>query len=222
MTAYGFKHYIILLISFVIIRADVLIVNIYRDAAETGVYALASQLASLLLLLPAVINTLLFQRIAESDSRSVEITCLAARRTAFVMLIICLLAIPGSFALPLVYGATFIDAIKIFLILLPGVYLLGLELVIVQYFSRTNLPYQIPVFWLAVLLLNLTINFIFVPKFGAMAAAAASSCSYLLIFLLVTAYFRQITGCSLKEVFVLTREELGEFLSGKIIIGIFK
>ena len=47
--------------------------------------------------------------------------------------------------------AAFTDATKLLLILLPGVYLMGLESVLVQHFNALGLPRSIPLYWLVTL-----------------------------------------------------------------------
>jgi hypothetical protein len=44
------------------------------------------------------------------------------------------------------------------LILLPGVYLLGIESVMVQHFSGTGLPLAIPLFWIVTVVCNVALN----------------------------------------------------------------
>jgi len=65
--------------------------------------------------------------------------------------------------------------------------------------------------------LNLTLDLIFVPRFGALAAAAVSSFGYGLMFVLVAAYFRSKTGKGFSESLVIGRDELKNLL--KIPLG---
>ncbi|HKN82049.1 MAG TPA: oligosaccharide flippase family protein [Pyrinomonadaceae bacterium] len=203
MITYGIKFHISILAGAIILRADLLVVNHFRGAAEAGVYSVASQFALLLMLLPGVIATLLFPRVtAEQDARG-ETTCLVTRYTTLIMFICCLAAAPLSLLLPLVYGEAFADATKLLLILLPGVYLMGLESVLVQHFNALGLPRAIPIYWVVTLILNLALVFGLVPRFGAQGAAIASTISYAVIFALVALHFQTSTGRSFTEVFVL-------------------
>lgn len=203
MIFYGIKFHISILAGVIIIRADLLVVNHFRGAAEAGVYSVASQFALLLMLLPGVIATLLFPRVtSEQDARG-ETTCQVSRYTTFVMFMCCVAAIPFSKLLPLVYGAAFTDATALLWILLPGVYLMGLESVLVQHFNALGLPRAIPLYWIATLILNLILVFALVPRYGAHGAAIASSISYALIFALVALHFHTSTGRTFAEVFVL-------------------
>ena len=189
MITYGLKFHISVLAGAIIFRADLLVVNHFRGAAEAGVYSVATQFGMLLMLLPSVIATLLFPRVTAEQDAHGETTWLVTKHTALIMLAGCLAAVPLSFLLPLVYGAAFSDATMLLLILLPGVYLIGLESVLVQHFSALGLPRTIPVYWLVTLVVNLVLVFALVPQFGAYGAAIASTVSYALIFGLVAFYF---------------------------------
>jgi len=202
MINYGGKFYVSIMAGFVIFRVDLLIVSRFRGVSEAGVYAVASQVSFLLLMLPGVIATLLFPRVASQPDQRGEFAVQVTRNASFMMFLICLAAAAGSFLLPLIYGARFAEATTQLLILLPGVYLVGLESVLVQHFTGTDLPAAIPGFWVVTLLVNLTLNFAFVPSFGARAAALNSTLSYALIFILVAAYFCRKTGRRPVEIFL--------------------
>lgn len=203
MIGYGLKFHISILAGAIIIRADLLVVNHFRGAAEAGVYSVASQFALLLMLLPGVIATLLFPRVTSEQDARAETTCQVSRYTTFVMFLCCIAAVPFSLLLPLIYGAAFSDATFLLWILLPGVYLMGLESVLVQHFNALGLPRAIPLYWIATLALNLILVFALVPRYGAQGAAIASSISYAMIFALVALHFHTSTGRSFADVFVL-------------------
>ena len=199
MITYGLKFHISVLAGAIIFRADLLVVNHFRGPAEAGVYSVATQFGLLLMLLPSVIATLLFPRVtAEQDPRG-ETTWFVTRQTALIMLVCCVVAVPGSFLLPLFYGSAFADATFLLLILLPGVYLVGLESVLVQHFNALGLPRTIPLYWVVTLVINLVLVFALVPRFGARGAAIASTLSYTLIFCLVALQFRASTARSFGE-----------------------
>jgi O-antigen/teichoic acid export membrane protein len=208
MVGYAVKFYISILASVLIFRADLLFVNHFRGAGEAGIYAVASQVSFLLLMLPGVIAMLLFPRVASDPDPRGEFAIQVTRNAAFVMLIVCGAAAVGSFALPLIYGESFADATIQLLILLPGVYLVGIESVLVQHFTGTGLPAAIPAFWLITLAINLGLNLVLVPRFGARGAAVTSTFSYALIFALVTVYFCAKTGRRLGEIFLLRPHEM--------------
>jgi O-antigen/teichoic acid export membrane protein len=211
--AYGLRFCIPLIAAILIFRVDLLIVNHFRGPAEAGVYAVASQVANLLTMLPAVVGTLLFPRVASYQDPSGEFAIRVTRHVSFVMLVMCAVVAAGSFALPLIYGARFVDATIQLLILLPGICLIGIEAVLVQHFVGTGLPRAIPIFWLITLAVNIGLNLMLVPVFGARGAALVSTLSYALIFVLVTTYFWMKTGRRVAEMFFLRRDELLDLFS---------
>lgn len=218
MMRFGVKFHVSALAALLIFRADLLLVNHFRGAAESGVYSVASQVAIMLMVLPGVIASLLFPHIASApEARRGEMTCSATRHTAFIMLVICLLTVPLSFALPLLYGASFADVPVQLWLLLPGVYLVSIESVLVQYFTGSGLPVMIPLFWVATLVVNVALNLALVPGFGARGAATASTIAYALIFTLVMLYFRLKTGHSISVALVPRAAELRELVGRKAI-----
>ena len=208
MARYSIKFHVSVVAAMLLFRADLLVVNYFRGEREAGVYAVASQVAAMLMLLPAVVGTLLMPRAASERDASGQLTMRATRHTAFVMLLICLAAAPASLLLPVLYGEAFAGASLQLLILLPGVYLIGIESVLVQHFNSTGLPAAIPLFWLATLATNVILNLALVPRFGALAAAATTTFSYAMIFALVILYFRLRTGNPLSATLLLRGREL--------------
>jgi O-antigen/teichoic acid export membrane protein len=194
MLVYSLKFYLCIFAGFLILRADLLIVNRFCGAEAAGVYAIASQCSFSLIMLPAVIASLLFPRVASRPHDTVAYAVEVTRHTSFVMLVLCLAAAAASFALPMVYGVRFADATIQLLILLPGIFFISLESVLVQYFTGTGLPPQIPLFWIVTVIINFALNLALVPAWGARAAAVNSTVSYALILGLVTGYFYHRTG----------------------------
>jgi O-antigen/teichoic acid export membrane protein len=199
--------------AILIFRVDLLIVNHFRGAAEAGVYAVASQVANLLTMLPGVIAMLLFPRVASRQDPTGEFAIQVTRHVSFLMLIMCAAVAALSFLLPFVYGARFADATIQLLILLPGICLIGIESVLVQHFTGTGLPAAIPVFWLITLAVSIGLNLALVPVFGARGAALTSTLSYSLIFLFVAVYFCIKTGRRPLEIFLLRSRELRHLLA---------
>lgn len=210
---YGLKFHVSILAGAIIFRADLLILNHYRGTTEAGVYSVASQVALLLMLLPGVIATLLFPRVTAKQDMDGSTTCLVARHTAAIMFVICVAAAAGSFLLPLLYGEAFAEAPLLLLILLPGVFVIGLESVLVQHLNAIGLPAAVPVFWLITLAVNVPIVVFLVQASGARGAAIASTLSYFLIFLLVTMLFARSTGKSFSDMFMIRSSELRSMLS---------
>ena len=208
MMRYGLKVHAQTVASLLLFRADLFVVKYFRGVREAGVYAVASQVALMLMLLPGVVSTLLFPRVSEAQDSSGALAARVTRHTAFVMLLVGALAVPAVFALPLLYGAGFADAVRQALLLLPGVILVSVGGVLAQHFSGTGLPVALPLIWVSALLFNVAVNLSVVPVYGARGAAVSSSVSYALVFALIALYFRARTGTPLRQAFLLHTSEL--------------
>lgn len=224
MLDYGSRFFVSLLAANIILRGDLLIVNYYRPASEAGVYAVATQASLFLHMIPNVISTMLFPRTSASQDESGEMTCRVTRHSFFLMIFLCLAAVPAAFLLPIFYGPAFADAPMLFVLLLPGVFLLGIETIQVQHFTGLGLPRQIPIYWVTVMVLCVALDVVFVPTFGAFAAAVVSSVSYGLMFVLVAILFRKRTGRSFSEMFIIRRDEIVGLVrsfikSGEALVG---
>ena len=62
MLDYGFRVYVAILVSFLVIRLDLLLVNAYSGQTEAGLYSVAATLADGMFVLPMVIGLNLFAR----------------------------------------------------------------------------------------------------------------------------------------------------------------
>ncbi len=210
---HGSRFFVSLAAGIVILRGDLLIVNYFRPPEEAGVYAVATQASIFLHMIPNVISTILFPKTSGAGDETGELTSRVTRPAVLLILFLCLLAIPACFLLPLLYGPAFAELPKIFLILLPGVFLLGIETIQVQHFTGLGLPRRIPIYWIVTMVVNIGLNLLMVPNFGMYGAAIVSTISYVLIFVLVALYFRSKTGRSLSEMFIFRRGEIGSLFS---------
>lgn len=215
MMRYGLKVQLQTIAGLLLFRIDLLIVKYFRGSTEAGVYSVASQVALLLMLLPGVISTLLFPRIAATKDERGTLACLVTRHTAFVMFVICIASVPALFLIRPLYGPAFAPAVVQALILMPGVFLVSVSGVLSQHFSGTGLPLPIPFFWVTTLIFNTLANFAIVPVLGARGAAISSSISYALIFVLISLYFRFRTGIHLGEAYFISAKELRGLFSAR-------
>jgi O-antigen/teichoic acid export membrane protein len=202
MLKYSLKGFVLWVSTFLVYRLDLMIVNYFRGTAEAGVYAVATQCTMLLLLIPHAISHLLQARVSATQDEGGDFSCRVARNTSLLLFAACLLSVPGAFLISSVYGSAFSDLVVQLWILLPGVYLLGVQLVLSQYFIGTGMPVFLPLTWLATLVLNIALNLVVVPLYGARGAALASTICYAGISLVVLTLFKTKTYHSLRSILI--------------------
>ena len=216
MMRFGLKINVMNAALVLILRADVLLVNYFRGAAEAGVYAIAGQCSLLVVMFPNVVGTILFPRVAGEKSESREFTSRVMRHAAAIQLVLCVFAIPAAFVLPFLYGPQFTAATWQFLLLLPGAYLIGLQMILSQHLVGIGKISMLPFFWILTLLLSLGLNLWLIPGFGGYGAAVVSTIVYSIIFLLTLGYFCRKTGERLSAVLFLRREDVVKLWANRI------
>jgi O-antigen/teichoic acid export membrane protein len=207
---YGVIFFANNLLAFLLLKSDFFLVNHFLGLDEVGIYSVAVQAADLLLLAPATLGTLLFPRLsAIQDATERTQTCLQfARLTSTGMGAACLaVGLISPVAIPLVLGAAFQPAWRPLAMLLPGVWLLAVENVLVMHLAARRLPLLIPGLWLFGLALNIGLNVFLLPRLGLAAAAMTSSLAYAVVAIGVFALFRAETGARLREVAMPRRRE---------------
>ena len=207
MVKYAFKGHILWISMILVYRLDLLVVNYFRGAAEASVYAVATQCTLFLLLLPNAVSHILQMRVATTQDEGGTFTSLVARHTSLILGAACLVSVPGSLLLTKVYGPAFADLSVQIWLLLPGVFFVGVQVVLAQYFVGTGLPILLPISWVATLMLNASLNIAIVPVYGARGAAVVSTICYTLVFVIVFAFFKWRTGHGLREVLLPRSDE---------------
>jgi O-antigen/teichoic acid export membrane protein len=176
MLAYGLRAYVAIVVSFLVIRLDLLLVNGYLGPHEAGLYSVAATIADGMFVLPMVVALNLFPRVARSGTY--EQTAEVFRSLAVLYGLVCLLTIPAAQAIPLVFGDDFEGSISLYYWLLPGVYCLGMLTVLAHHFAGRGYPREAAAIWFVGLALNIAINVAFLPGRGAWVASLASSIAY--------------------------------------------
>jgi O-antigen/teichoic acid export membrane protein len=193
MLAYGFRAYVAILVSFLVIRLDLLLVNAYLDSREAGLYSVAATVADGMYVIPAVVGLNLFPRVARSgESRE---TAEVFRSVAVLYALVCLVTVPlAGLAIPLFFGEEFDGSVSLFYWLLPGIYCLGLLTILAHHFAGRGYPTEAAAVWLVGLAINLALNVAFLPGRGAWVASLASSITYAVLLALHVRLFARETG----------------------------
>lgn len=204
---FGIKGHILWVATFLVYRLDLIVVNYFRGSAEASVYAVASQCTLFLLLLPYAVSHILQNRVAATQDEGGEFTCRAARHTSVLLLVACILTVPGAILMARIYGPAFAELPVLIWLLLPGVFFVGVQAILAQYFVGTGLPWKLPAFWVAIVVLNIALNLFAIPAYGARGAAVVSTACYTTVFFIVFVFFKIRTGHSLRDVLVLRHTE---------------
>jgi O-antigen/teichoic acid export membrane protein len=193
MMAYSFRVYVALVVSLLVIRLDLLLVNAYLGETEAGLYSVAAALADGMFLLPMVVGLNLFPRVARGDP--LEASAQVFRSMAVLYGLLCVATVPvAGPGIRLIFGDDYSGATSLYYWLLPGIYCLGMLTILSQHFAGRGFPPQAMAIWFVGLAVNLAINVAFLPGRGAWVAALASSIAYAILLVLHLWLFAREAG----------------------------
>jgi len=192
--SYGTASLGINLCLYFLISSDRYILALYRDIGEVGVYNQIYNIAQVSLVAAinvylAAINPKVFEKLESTDNDTNRLLSDFAYKTFFLFLpaalFMSILAKPISIIL---LGPKFQYAYFLLPFIVFGVLFNGMNNFETSKFKFRNKIHTILVGAIIATVLNIGLNFIFIPKFGIVAAAAITTISY--IFLWLFYYFK--------------------------------
>jgi O-antigen/teichoic acid export membrane protein len=193
MLRYGARVYFAALMSFMVIRSDMFLVNGYMGSGEAGLYAVAVALGEGIYLLPTIIGLNLFPRVASGAGAK------ASAEVFRIMLVLygamCAVAAALSpLVIRVLYGERFENATGLFLWLVPGIFFLGMLTILSNHFAGRGFPLEAALVWVVGIGVNITLNVLFLQDVGTWFASLSSSIAYALLFVLHVWMFKREVG----------------------------
>lgn len=181
------------LLFFLLYRIDYWFVEKYCSAADLGNYIQVSKLVQIFLMIPVMVAGAIFPISAQGNTAVVKQNVLQISRilTALCVLGCIGIAAVGYWVFPLVYGYSFDNMYKPFLLLIPGIVSLSIISVLSAFFAGQNMVWVNLMGALLGLVFIIVLDLIFIPVYGIEAAALISSLGYLVNMLFSVRYFRQ-------------------------------
>jgi O-antigen/teichoic acid export membrane protein len=185
---YGLKAYATDLLAFLVLRANVLIVQYMLGAKSAGYYSVAVATCDIVYMYPVVVGSIFFPRVValSGESEQWASTRRMALSVALQMFAICAIAVGAARPLiVLLYGKAFEPSVGLFYIGLAGVYFLSVQTILVKYLAARGYPMAIVWIWSGLLIVNLSLTVFLVSRIGVAGAMIASACSNACLLLLV-------------------------------------
>jgi O-antigen/teichoic acid export membrane protein len=185
---YGVRIHLATVFSFVLFRADLLMVAHMRSPAEAGYYSLATSLAEYMSLPASVAGMILLPHLSSLHESPEKFRLMLQWLLGIGAVMMPLFAFGGYIGYPLIrwlFGAKYLPSWPGFVWLLPGIYFLGLACVTVQFVTSIGYKLSVAAAWFFALVLNLGANLYAIPHYGIVGASATSSICYALAFFLI-------------------------------------
>lgn len=215
MLGLGIVYAIALLISNLNYKADVIILDKLSVPYQLGIYSKGANLTQYLWQIPMVLSTLVFARSAVSkNSYSFSLKVCQLLRLSILVISIAsiILYFSSNFIINLFFGSEFFESSNVFVILLPGVVVLTIFKVMNMDLAGNGKPWVSVKAMLPALLINIALNIIYVPKYGANAAAWSSTITYSIGGILFIYFYSKETKISISQILFYTKSDFDPVL----------
>lgn len=193
----GFSYAIPLFIMGLNYRLDIFILDYYENEGVVGVYSQGASLAQLLWLFPEVLALVIFSHsLNSSEEKKFAVQLIQNLWKLMKVLGLVLLPIGAAafYLIPVIYGPAFAQSSWVFLIILPGVYLMVLYKSLNGDLAARGFPQIAGYVFFPAVVINVVLNIILIPKYSAVGAAIASSISYTIAALVYLFIYRRMTS----------------------------
>lgn len=214
--SFGIKGYGANALQLVNYQLDLFILAAVASAAAVGHYALAVSAATLLMLLPRALSSVLYPRVARLSASGEEETreMVETKSLRHVSLIVGITTLGMAAALELlvvpIFGADYEPSINLGLILLPGAAAIGIATVLgVTVIGRGKPNYSL-YSTLVTTPLTVVMYATMIPWLQATGAAIASTLSYFCSLVLFSHFYRRVTGRKVLPLLIPTRSEYAD------------
>ncbi|MFH0896202.1 MAG: flippase [Bacteroidota bacterium] len=185
-------------------RIDILLLERMSTIEQIGFYTLAVGLGQLLWQIPSAMGTVVRTRTANAEDQSTLNNSMDQ-----VLRISLITGLCGTVAiyfltpyfLPLIYGENFTDSVPMVQAILPGMFLMILFKICNNRIAGMGKPLVTLFAFIPALILNIILNFLWIPEYGGMGAAWASCASYSLGGIVILAAYSVITRHPVYKIF---------------------
>jgi len=170
-------------IFFLVYRVDYFFVNSspVSTAADLGNYIQVSKLGQMMLIIPQIIASVVFPRMASGVDRSSlnkAILVMARLLSQFFLILFIVIAFAGNWIFVTVFGESFNKMQIPMLVVMPGIFALSVLSLLSAFFSgkgKVSVNVRGAILGLICMIIG---DYLLVPRYGIVAAAAISTVSY--------------------------------------------
>ena len=194
---YGIQAHLANILWFLNFRLDMFLVNGFLGPAAVGLYSVGVALAEKLWMISQAASIVLFPRVAAEteEKRRKEFTPLVARSVLWTTALGALiLAFLSRWIVLLLYSEAFLPAVGALQALLPGIVAVSAGRVLGDDIAGRGRPMLNTYRGVIVVATNVALNLLWIPRYGIVGAAWASTASYTVSFLMALFFYCRISG----------------------------
>ena len=200
---YGSKIYLVNIISFLHLRIDIFIINLFLNPMAVGLYSVAVGLAEKIWVFSQSASIVLFPRISaeRNEKKLKEFTPIVCRNILFLSFLISLVLIVFSrWIIILLYSEKFAAATPALCVLLIGTTAVSASRILSNDLAGRNRFRENIYINIFSVIVNIILNILMIPKFGILGSAIATAISYLLMLILRVFVYAKISKNRISDV----------------------
>lgn len=186
-------YFLLYRIDYWFIQHTSLVYPVNELNAYLGNYIQVSKIGQLFMIVPGILANTIFPNTAAGFKEQVYLRLPTLIKTVLIIytFIFVILAISGSWLFPWLYGPTYTHMYIPFLMLMPGILSLSVVSLLSAYNSGNN-KISLNLYGAAIGLLIIILgDWLFIPKYGIIAAAVVSTTGYLSYLIFLLYYFKK-------------------------------
>lgn len=208
---YGIKFYLGSVLYFLQSRIVIPLINFFLNPAMVGFYSISIGLSEKIWLISDAVGTVLFPKVSsETDIKKLkEFTPLVFRSTLIIAILIAsILFASAHWLIILLYSNAYLQSIHPFQILLIGVVgISGRKILENDLKGRGKPMLNTYVVGISVVLSTI-LNILWIPKFGILGAAWATSISYTMVLLITLIIYSKVSSNRLIDIILIKKSDL--------------
>jgi O-antigen/teichoic acid export membrane protein len=191
-------------------RIDVVLLKVLSSPSEIGIYSLGVSVAELLWQIPLAVGVVVMSRTA--NSTDLQAINQSTARLLRISLVAGLALSAGIVALsplvvPLVFGSGYIPSVRVMQTIMPGILMIIVFRILSGQLAGAGRPDAALKAFAPALVLNVALNYLWIPQYGANGAVMATNLSYSLASVVYLFIFSRISGMPVKEIFRFGKED---------------
>ncbi|WP_214073671.1 polysaccharide biosynthesis C-terminal domain-containing protein [Mucilaginibacter sp. dw_454] len=210
MLSLGLLYALEVLIFALNYRADIVLLEKMSTPFEIGIYSKGVNIVEILWQIPLFVGAVIFSRSAgATDKQAFSVKVCRLLRFASIAIIIASIALYllSGIVINLMYGNAFALSVPVLRLLIPGVLLLTVLRILNMDLAGKGKPWLSMRAMIPAAIINIILNYILIPKYGANGSALASTISYSIATIIFIIVYSKEVNISLKEIFRPNKED---------------
>lgn len=211
MLQLGIMYALSLLVMQLIYKIDILILEELSTLQEVGYYSIAVNISEQIWQLPLAIGIIIMSRSANEKKEgeyNTSVTLLLRFSLVCGLAAWAVLHFIAPIIIPIIYGEAFSPASNILQTILPGIVLFIIFRILNSRLDGIGKPTVAIFTVIPALVINIILNYLWIPEFGGQGAAMATNVSYSFAAVLMIISYIKITKTSFTKLFLPQKEDI--------------